>query len=48
MKLAPGDAGKKDLLSLLEKIRRENLPGDNALPAKKGQPCPKEKPARQK
>ena len=27
MKLAPGEEDKKELLRLLEKVRRENLPG---------------------
>jgi|GEM_PF-7053133 len=27
LKLAPGEEGKKELLRLLEKVRRENLPG---------------------
>ena len=45
MKLAPGDTGKKDLLNLLEKIRRENLPGKKAAPVQNNRPQPKEKNA---
>jgi len=43
MKLAPGDTGRKDLLTLLEKIRRENLPHDAAPTNKKVGRVPKEK-----
>jgi len=46
LKLAPGDSGKKDLLAMLEKIRRENLPADKSPRNKKSGSRSKTKPSK--